>query len=93
MGQNLGQLQDFPAPDGVSLSILASSDPNADYDAGAIAAVLSGFTRRRRASTGPMLLISERGMSLRLDRDVTDPVQLGEIMDKLRDLAGRVRLR
>ena len=73
IAQHLGELRDFPPPDGVALSILATIDPAQIFDTNAAAAALDAAPKGRKAESTTMIVVSDSGLQLRVPREILDP--------------------
>ena len=73
MGEHIGQLQAFPAPEGSGLTVMASADPSLWFDIAAIGEALNRWQPASGKAERPQLAIGEAGLRLFLNREVTDP--------------------
>lgn len=93
MGDHVGQLQSFPAPEGSGLTVMATADPSLWFDVAAIGQELASW-RPARGSGSPQLAIGEAGMRLYLPNEITDPetlasfVELGQRLQQVAPRAG-----
>ena len=81
IGAYLGELHDHPAPDGVALTIMASTDPNLLFDARAIERALSAIPAARNSERKNMVLITETGLQLRSGRDLRESAEIEQFLD------------
>lgn len=82
IGDTIGRLREFPAPDGVDLSILADVDPSQRFDAAAIARALDGMPKDRK-TTNPrsFITISGRGLELRTSYALASMAQIEAFLE------------
>lgn len=79
-------LQDFPSPAGAHVTVMSTYDPAPHVNLAA-ARALHDWTPGRGDQTPPFLLLDDGGMHLRINRGLTDPVQI----EKFVALAQRIR--
>lgn len=74
IGEHLGRLQDFPAPEGSRAMVLATADPSLWFDIAAIAeAIHSWHPRKGSDRSAPMVVIDAGGFRMRVNYEVGDP--------------------
>lgn len=85
VGRYAGQLQEFPAPEGSALTVLASTNPALFLDLAPLGPLLQGWQPRYRGlKTPPMVTISDDGVTLRLSylpdnsEDMCNLISLGQ---------------
>lgn len=88
---HLGQLQEFPAPQGVALTILATHEPTAQFDAATIARAIDQAPRGHGAEARTMVLLGENGLQLRIGWALNEVVDIEQLLDT--GLALRAALR
>lgn len=96
VGRYGGQLQEFSAPEGSNLMVLASTDPALFLDLAALGTILQGWQPRYRgAKTPPLVTISDDGVTLRLSylpdnpEDMRNLISLGQSVMSALQGAGR----
>ncbi|WP_123640255.1 hypothetical protein [Histidinibacterium lentulum] len=82
IAEGLGELQAFPPPGGITMSVLANVDPHPWFDAAAIARVVAEDPVARTGGRVQRIVILRRsGLDLRLTRAVTTPEELEAFLD------------
>lgn len=92
MGDHVGQLQSFPAPEGSGVTVMATADPSLWFDVEAIGRELGSWQPARSSDGSPQLAIGEAGIRLFLPNEITDPAALTrfvELGQRLRQVAQR----
>lgn len=91
VGEHVGQLKSFPAPAGSKLTVMATADPSMFFHLKAIDDALAGWKPARGfIKSSPQLFVSEAGMRLFLNQQVTDPESVARLIDLGLDLRDRV---
>jgi heme exporter protein CcmD len=67
VGRHVGQLQNFPAPEGSRLTVMATTDPALFFDLAPLSPLLHGWRPRKIGLKGaPVVTISDEGVVVRL---------------------------
>ncbi len=92
MGEHVGALQSFPAPEGSNLTVMATADPSMWFDVAAIGKALAGWQPLPGHTMLPQVAIGEAGLRLFIPREVTDPAAVARLVElglELRACAAR----
>lgn len=81
IGAYLGQMDEVAPPQGVALTILATANPNAQFDAGAIAHAIEAAPRSRNSEARTMVLLGESGMQLRVGQALNEATEIEQLLD------------
>ena len=91
MGDQIGQLRDFPSRQFPELMVLGTVDPGLFFDLATAQQMLAGLPRGVRGDPPPILLIGDAGLVLRLPRAITAPDTLERIIQSLREGAAALQ--
>ncbi|MCC5987163.1 MAG: hypothetical protein JJT95_05725 [Pararhodobacter sp.] len=92
MGEHVGQLQSFPAPEGSGLTVMATADPSMFFDMEAIGEALRCWKPAKGSPGNPQLVVGEAGIRLFLSKQITDAETVASFIDlglELREKAMR----
>lgn len=82
IADGLGELQAFPPPEGIAMSVLASVDPHGWFDARAISRVIEEGPRKRNGDGRTMVILNRSGLEVRLTLAVTTPEAVEAFLDR-----------
>ncbi len=81
IGAHLGELHEQPVPAGVGLTIMATVDPNPQFDASAIERAIRAAPAGRNAEAKTMVMINSAGLQIRVARALTEASDLERLIE------------
>jgi len=94
LAERVGDLEDYPAPEGTGMMILATADPAFGLDIHVAARVLTETATRLGGKFPPAIMASDTGMGLRVGGEIQRAEDLADFVDialRLRDALPRSR--